>query len=233
MTDSKLILSWQEIKQNIQDIASSAGRDPQQVQLLAVSKGHPGHSVQALARQGQLDFGESYAQEALEKMQFVQEPGLRWHFIGRLQSNKAKYLAGSFALIHSLDRLKVAQVLHERCQALKIKQDILIQVNVVSDKTKAGVEPGQLLEFAQALQGLSSLSLQGLMCMPPFYEDPEQAREDFAELRRLKQNLEADLETALPHLSMGMSNDYPQAIQEGATLIRIGTQIFGPRNWGC
>ncbi|MGM0423343.1 MAG: YggS family pyridoxal phosphate-dependent enzyme [Thermodesulfobacteriota bacterium] len=231
MVDSGLISRWQEIKQRIRDIAQDAGRDPDQVQLLAVSKGHSAGSIQSLASQGQQDFGESYAQEALEKIDSLQLPGVRWHFIGRLQSNKAKYLAGRFTLIHSLDRPKLAQALHERCQGLKKNQDILIQVNIASDKTKAGVLPGELPEFAAGLEQYKRLRLQGLMCMPPFYQDPEQAREDFAALRRLKLWLEERLGQRLPHLSMGMSNDYQQAIQEGATLIRIGTRIFGPRKY--
>ncbi|MFP4479452.1 MAG: YggS family pyridoxal phosphate-dependent enzyme [Desulfohalobiaceae bacterium] len=231
MTDFGLIRRWQEIKNEIRAIAQQSGRNPDQVQLLAVSKGHPGLSIQTLAQQGQLEFGESYAQEALEKMDSLQLPRIRWHFIGRLQSNKAKYLAGRFALIHSLDRIKVAQALHARCQSLKKTQDVLIQVNIASDKSKAGLDTKQVYELAQELEQMQFLQLQGLMCMPPFYEDPEQAKEDFARMRKLKQNLEAHLGRSLPHLSMGMSHDYQQAIQEGATLIRIGTRIFGPRKY--
>lgn len=230
MSETELVRRWQALIAEIADIAQDAQRDPAQVQLIAVSKQYPAQDILTLARAGQADFGENYVQEALGKQQELLNTPINWHFIGRLQSNKAKYLAGSFALIHSLDRLKVASALHERCKKINKQQAVLIQVNMAAEKQKAGIMPTDLAGFAQSLQELDSLQLQGLMYMPPFAQDSEQTRLQFAGLERLRQELQQKLGRHLPHLSMGMSQDYALAIQQGATLIRIGTRIFGARD---
>lgn len=230
MVAQELSERWQQTRQDIAEATRKAGRNPQEVTLIAVSKLHPFASIAALARAGQLDFGENYVQEALEKQgEATSFPNIRWHFIGRLQSNKSKFVVGSFHLIHSLDRLKLARALHAKSLEYGVKQPVLIQVNLGEEEQKGGAAEADLYRFAAEVHSLEGLELKGLMCMPPFFDDGERARPFFARLRRLTQTLEKELGTSLPHLSMGMTGDYVQAIAEGATLVRIGTRIFGPR----
>ncbi|MFW6054749.1 MAG: YggS family pyridoxal phosphate-dependent enzyme [Thermodesulfobacteriota bacterium] len=230
MTDQSLGQRWQQTLNNIEEAARKAGRDPTEVGLVAVSKLHPYQSIAELVQAGQLDFGENYVQEAMEKQaegEALQR--IRWHFLGRLQTNKARFLAGRFHLIHSLDRLKMARALHQKALDYGVRQPVLIQVNLAEEEQKGGAAEDDLSRFAGEIHRLEGLKLRGLMCMPPFFDDGERARPYFSRLRKLKEMLERDLGTCLPHLSMGMSGDYVQAIAEGATLVRIGTRIFGPR----
>ncbi|MCF8104247.1 MAG: YggS family pyridoxal phosphate-dependent enzyme [Desulfohalobiaceae bacterium] len=230
MNDQTLVQRWRQTLDDIEEAARKAGRDPARVSLVAVSKLHPYQSIAELVQAGQLDFGENYVQEALEKQA---EEGtvqrIRWHFLGRLQTNKARFLAGRFHLIHSLDRLKMARALNSKSLDYGVRQPVLIQVNLAEEEQKGGAAKDDLSRFAGEIHGLEGLKLRGLMCMPPFFDDGEQARPYFSRLRKLKEVLERDLGIDLPHLSMGMSGDYAQAIAEGATLVRIGTRIFGPR----
>lgn len=217
------------VRSRIERACSRAGRDPSGVTLVAVSKTHPAPAVAALAAAGQRLFGESYVQEALPKMDALAALGLGWHFIGRLQKNKAKSVAGRFGLIHALDSLELAHMLHKKSTERGLVQPVLLQVNLACEDQKAGCSLEQALPLAQAVAGMTGLRLEGLMLMPPWNEDPEVNRPLFARTRRLRDDLAHRLGLALPHLSMGMSHDLEQAVEEGASLVRVGTDLFGPR----
>lgn len=224
-----IINRWQKIRSAIDQVAMDCNRNPEDIILVAVSKIHSAQAVQALAQAGHLDFGENYVQEALDKQDQLADVHLRWHFIGRLQSNKAKYLPGRFHLIHSLDRLKTAQILDQRCAQEHSVQPVLLQVNLAGEEQKGGIPESELKSVLKNVRDLPNLDVQGLMCMPPFFDDQERARPFFRRLAQIRDRLEQELDIQLTHLSMGMSGDYPAAIEEGATLLRIGTSIFGPR----
>ncbi|OIQ50407.1 hypothetical protein BerOc1_02338 [Pseudodesulfovibrio hydrargyri] len=217
------------VRQALAEAAKQAGRAPEDITLVAVSKLHPASDIRDLAETGQTEFGENYVQEALAKQEELAGLNVNWHFIGGLQSNKAKYVAGKFALVHSVDSSKLAQALHKKAASLDTVQDILIQVNIAGETQKSGITVGKLPELAEAVLGMGGLRLVGLMTLPPFFDDPERARPVFARLRELRDGLETRLGTALPHLSMGMTGDFVPAVREGATLVRIGTRIFGAR----
>jgi hypothetical protein len=218
-----------EIRDQITQAAREAGRDPSEVSLVAVSKTKPAAMVKEALAAGQLVFGENYVQESADKIPEV-GPGPEWHFIGHLQSNKAKLTAGLFDWVQTLDRIKLINALDRHAgQAGRVIQ-VLIQVNVGGEDQKAGCSPGQAAELAQAAAQAPNLRLRGLMTMPPFFDQPERVRPLFAELRRLSHTLARDLPAgSMDHLSMGMSGDFTAAIAEGATLVRVGTAIFGHR----
>ncbi|EGB15939.1 alanine racemase domain protein [Pseudodesulfovibrio mercurii] len=218
-----------EVREALAVAAGQAGRAAEDVTLVAVSKLHPASDIRDLAETGQTEFGENYVQEALDKQNELAGLNVNWHFIGGLQSNKAKYVAGKFALVHSVDSSKLAQALHKKAVSLDVVQDILIQVNIAGETQKSGITVESLPELAEAVLGMEGLRLVGLMTMPPFFDEPERARPVFARLRELRDGLEPRLGVSLPHLSMGMTGDFVPAVQEGATLVRIGTRIFGAR----
>ena len=215
------------VRERLAEAARAAGRAVKDIELVAVSKFHPARAVAALAAAGHKDFGESYVQEARSKQEALIDFDLRWHCIGHIQSNKIRSAAGRFYRIHSLDSLKSAQALAACGDARR--ERVLIQVNVRAERQKYGVLPIDLPALAEAVAGMDSLELEGLMCLPPFFDDGERARPYFALLRELCENLRIRLGLALPVLSMGMSGDFVQAVAEGATCVRIGTDIFGPR----
>ncbi|WP_027370593.1 YggS family pyridoxal phosphate-dependent enzyme [Desulfovermiculus halophilus] len=225
-----IIDRWENIRGRIVQSARNCGRNPEEITLVAVSKTHPARSVRVLAQAGHLDFGENYVQEALDKQEELADLNMRWHFIGRLQSNKAKFLPGRFHLIHSLDRVKTAQALDHNCAKHSVVQAVLLQVNLAGEDQKGGIPEADLIPASREIDALPGLDIQGLMCMPPFFDDQERARPFFRRLAQLRSQLENELGHALPHLSMGMSGDYPAAVEEGATLLRIGTSIFGARD---
>lgn len=219
-----------EVREEIAAAARRAGRQADDVRLVAVSKTHPAAAVRVLAAAGQRDFGESYVQEAIDKQsELFDIPGVRWHFIGGLQSNKARFVAGAFSLVHSVDSPKLAQALHKRASARDAVQDVLVQVNLGGEIQKRGTCGDDARCLCEAVLALPGLRLRGLMLMPPWDEDPEAVRPWFRGLRELRGRLEAELGTPLPELSMGMTNDFVQAVEEGATLVRVGTRIFGRR----
>jgi len=208
--------------------AQAAGRSPEAITLLAVTKGHPAEVVRAAAGAGLRNFGENYLQEALPKMEALAELDLTWHFIGHLQANKTRPVAQSFAWVHGVDRLKIATRLSEQRPYHAPPLNVCLEVNLAGEPDKGGVSPTELPALAAAVAQLPRLSLRGLMCLPPQETDPERARHWFRELARLK----SGLVPAIPHLdtlSMGMSGDFEAAILEGATVVRIGTLLFGPR----
>ena len=217
------------VREALDDAARSAGREPGDVTLVAVSKLHPASDIRALAETGQTDFGENYVQEALGKQEEMAGLDVNFHFIGGLQSNKAKFVAGNFTLVHSVDSPKLAQALHKKAESLGVVQDILIQVNIAGETQKSGITVESLPRLAEEAMGMHGVRLVGLMTMPPFFDEPERARPVFSRLRQLRDELEKQLGTKLPHLSMGMTGDFVPAVQEGATMVRIGTRIFGAR----
>jgi pyridoxal phosphate enzyme (YggS family) len=174
---------------------------------------------------GQCDFGENYVQEARDKM-LATDPGVRWHYIGRLQTNKAKYVVGRYALVHAVDRVELAAELSKRAVSASVVQPVLIEVRLDPAETKGGVEPSDVPALAEAIGGLAGLRLQGLMGMPPYASDPSLSRPYYSRLREMLGSLPPE---ARQILSMGMSGDFEVAIEEGATIVRVGTAIFGHR----
>lgn len=225
---SELSERYLKVKDRVHEACRKAGRDEQSVKLVAVSKFHPIENIIEVAELGQKEFGENYIQEALEKI--AVRPDLNWHAIGPVQSKKTKEIIGKFSLIESLASDSFLHELTKRTQAANCTQDVLIQVNIGREEQKSGLLPEELIPFSQKVLAVPTLKLCGLMCLPPFDENPEHTRPYFIELRELKEKLEKELGVTLPHLSMGMSADFPVAIEEGATIIRVGTDIFGPRH---
>ena len=221
------------IRERIAAAALRAGRDPASVRLVAVSKTQSAELVDEAARCGQLLFGENYVQEFTAKAATVTAP-VEWHFIGHLQSNKVKYLAGGVGMVHSVDRLSLAQEIDRQWGRLGKVCDILVQVNIACEASKGGTTTDELRELVGAVSRLPGLRVQGLMTMPPFFDDPEGARPYFHELKRLAGVLDAEGidGVEMSELSMGMSGDFEVAIEEGATLVRVGSAIFGERQYG-
>ncbi len=219
---------WRVVLDQMAAAARRASRAPECARLLAVSKLHPAQDILDLFNAGQTMFGENYVQEALGKMAILPQ-GISWHFIGHLQTNKVKSVIGRFSLIHGVDSLKLAHSLHDQAEAQGKVQDVLVQVNLAGETQKSGIFETDLPPLAEFLAGSSILRWQGLMLMPPFFDDPERARPYFARLRELAGTLRAGFGLPLPELSMGMTGDFEAAIEEGATLVRIGTRIFGER----
>jgi len=208
--------------------ATEAGRDPSAVKLLAVSKKQSLDKILAATAAGQRDFGENFVQEGLEKIRATAEKGLTWHFIGHLQSNKTRAVAENFDWVHTIDKLKLATRLSDQRPADRAPLNICLQVNVDDETSKSGVSVDALPELAAACNELPNIRLRGLMCLPAIRQEFEAQREPFARLRELLEDLE---QTGIPMdtLSMGMSGDFRAAILEGATIVRIGTAVFGER----
>ena len=219
-----------DINQRIRRAAESAGRDPASIRLVAVSKTRPAADIVQAATAGQRLFGENYVQEFAAKAAEVQD-AVEWHFIGHLQSNKVKYIAGKVALIHSVDRLALAEEISRQWGKLDSVCPVLIQVNISGETTKSGTTEAGAIQLVRECARLPHIRVLGLMTIPPFFDDPEAARPCFSELRRLSRTIAAEQIAGIEmrELSMGMSGDFEAAIQEGATLVRIGTAIFGAR----
>lgn len=225
-----------------------SGRKADEAELVAISKWHGLPSVLAVARHwrslgGRPVFGENYIQEAIAKQDGAAaagEGGLGWHFTGHLQSKKAKQAVGRFELIHTVDSMTLVHNLQKTLQKeenivknplLFSPQPVLVQVNLGLEESKSGMAPEELKRFLIELQGVGEVDVQGLMILPPFSENPEDTRPYFIRLRQMRDRLETELGIKLPHLSMGMSHDFEAAIEEGATLARVGTDIFGQRQY--
>ncbi|WP_071873365.1 YggS family pyridoxal phosphate-dependent enzyme [Atopomonas hussainii] len=215
------------VREQIREAAQAAERSPQSVHLLAVSKTKPASAIRAAHACGQRDFGENYLQEALDKQAELADLDLCWHFIGPIQSNKTRPIAEHFAWVHSVDRLKIAQRLSDQRPAHLPPLNICLQVNVSGEASKSGCEPAELAELAHAVSQLPNLKLRGLMAIPEPSEDLALLHQRFAAVRTLAAQLNLGLDT----LSMGMSQDLPVAIAEGATWVRIGTALFGARDY--
>lgn len=217
-----------KVHARIREAAQASGRDPQKVQLLAVSKTKPAIALREAFACGQRDFGENYLQEALAKQTELADLPLIWHFIGPIQSNKTKPIAEHFAWVHSVDRLKIAERLSAQRPSDLPPLNVCLQVNVSSEASKSGCRPAELPALARAVAGLPNLRLRGLMAIPEPTEDRAAQHAAFARLRALRDDLDLDLDT----LSMGMSHDLEAAIAEGATWVRVGTALFGARDYG-
>jgi hypothetical protein len=219
-----------QIEERIRTAAQRVGRNPDSVRLVAVSKTQPTEAVKAALAAGQQIFGENYVQEFLEKAQQLPE-SVEWHFIGSLQSNKVKYLAGLTTLIHSVDRLSLAREIDRQWEKIGKPCDMLLQVNISGEETKSGTTSEDLLQLARETSLLPHLRVRGLMTMPPFFDEPERVRPYFRELKRLAEVLASEKipGITMEELSMGMSGDFEVAIEEGATLVRVGSAIFGER----
>jgi len=210
--------------------AQQAGRDPATIRLLAVSKTCPATAIATAYAAGQPEFGENYLQEALPKMKLLSRfPKLVWHFIGSLQANKTRAVAEHFAWVHTVDRERIAKRLSEQRPATLAPLNVCIEVRLGTEPGKGGIRPGQVPALAAYIAGLPRLSLRGLMCIPPPSREVTRQRVAFARLRQLFEELNQDGH-GLDTLSMGMSGDFEAAILEGATLIRLGTAIFGTRS---
>ncbi len=220
-----------QIRTRIAAACRRAGRDPHAVRLVAVSKVKPATAIEQAFRAGQRLFGESYVQEFRDKSPQVDEP-VSWHFIGGLQTNKVKYLRGKVDMIHSVDRLPLAREIDKQWAKIDRAVDILIQVNVGDEESKSGCRPAELETLVRQIAALGHLRIRGLMCLPPNSEDPERVRPFFKLLRSLANEIDALRlpGVAMSELSMGMSGDFETAVEEGATLVRIGTAIFGARD---
>ncbi|MEG2139421.1 MAG: YggS family pyridoxal phosphate-dependent enzyme [Bilophila sp.] len=218
------------VRERLRSAAKTAGRAPEDIRLIAVSKLHPVAAIVAATTFGQRVFGENYVQEALAKQDALANTDIEWHFIGHVQTNKAKDVTGRFALIHTVDSQKFAETLARRLPDSVAHQGVLLQVNIGDEPQKAGVDIADLPALAEAVLALPRLTVRGLMCLPPVFDAGEDARPYFARLRNLRDQLESRLGIVLPELSMGMSGDCSQAVEEGATLVRVGTDIFGPRS---
>jgi len=217
-----------ELRGRIAAAARSAGRDPEAVRLVGVSKRQPAEAVRAALDAGLRDFGENFVQEALDKMDALGETPARWHFIGALQSNKTAAVAERFDWVHSVDRLKLARRLSAQRPAGLAPLNVCVQVNIGDEQSKSGVAPAETAALAREIAGLPRLALRGLMAVPPAESDPERQRAWCRQLAALYEGLRAE-GVPLDTLSMGMSADLEAAIAEGATLVRIGTAIFGER----
>ncbi|MHB8067066.1 MAG: YggS family pyridoxal phosphate-dependent enzyme [Desulfobaccales bacterium] len=218
----------EEVRQRIATAARKAGRDPAAVHLVAVSKTVDAERIRDALAAGQKIFGENYLQEARGKIEAL-GPGAQWHFIGHLQTNKAKAAVELFHLIHSVDRLNLAQALEKAAAQTGKIQEILLQTNLAGEETKSGAPPEAVPELLRETVRLPHLRVMGLMTMPPWLDDPEAVRPYFRGLRELRDRLLQLAICPLPELSMGMSGDFETAIEEGATLVRVGTAIFGRR----
>jgi hypothetical protein len=222
---------YEAVQERVDAAALRAGRDPGEVTLVAVSKTWPADVVAAAADAGIPVFGENRAQELKEKHS-VLGSRVRWHFVGPLQSNKVRAVVGVAELVHSVDRYGLAEAIARRARSLGVVQDVLVEVNVGGEATKHGVEPAAAVRLAEEVAALEGISVRGLMAIPPRAGDPEATRPYFRDLASLRDLAAASVPGAI-ELSMGMSADFEVAIEEGATIVRVGEAIFGPRRAGA
>jgi pyridoxal phosphate enzyme (YggS family) len=219
------------IKERIKTAAVTCGRDPGSIRLVAVSKTKPAHLVKEAMDSGIETFGENYIQEARKKILDLSAYPASWHFIGHLQTNKAKYAVKLFDLIHTVDSVKLALELNQQAKKIDKIQDILVQVNTGMETSKSGVSPDDTMALVRQLSAFDHIRIRGLMTIPPLYNEPDRVAPYFRMLRELRDRVSGE---NIPHvnmdeLSMGMTGDFETAISEGATLVRIGTAIFGQR----
>jgi pyridoxal phosphate enzyme (YggS family) len=217
-----------QVRARVADACARTGRDPKSVRLVAVSKTVPPAGVAEAFAAGQTIFGENRVQEALAKMG-VLGPGPTWHLVGHLQKNKARQAAGAFELIHGIDDRELAVELDRRAAAMALRQPVLVQANLAGEATKSGADEDGLMPLLAAVSGLPHLDVRGLMIIPPPGADPEASRPWFRRLSELRDRAVSLLGHPLPELSMGMTDDFEVAVEEGATLVRVGRAIFGER----
>lgn len=220
------------VEENIRLACERAGRNPEEVTLICVSKTKPVEMIEEAYRCGKREFGENKAQEMKEKHEILPDD-IKWHFIGHLQTNKIKYVLGRACLIHSVDSLHLAQAIDRECQKRGCEADILVEVNVAQETSKFGLKLDDTMEMVQEIANLSHLHVKGLMTIAPFTENPEENRNIFRQLKKLSVDIRAkNIDNVdMNVLSMGMTGDYQIAIEEGATHVRVGTGIFGERDY--
>ncbi len=220
------------IHERIDQVASRCNRSAESIRLIAVSKTMPAAVVREAIDSGVTDLGENYIQEARDKVNELATAPVNWHFIGHLQSNKAKYAVRLFDLIHSVDSLKLATELNKYAQKIDKIQAVLVQVNVAQEESKSGIFVEETIGLLKQLSRLDNISVKGLMTMPPYFNAPDKVRPFFAALRDLRDRIRTENITGIgmDELSMGMTGDFEAAIEEGATMVRIGTAIFGERH---
>jgi len=229
--ETDIVSNIMNIRQRMAAAAERSGRNPADIQLMAVSKTVPPERIREALNAGITWFGENYVQEAREKIPAIGQ-NASWHMIGHLQTNKVKYVVHLFDWIHSVDRLELAKELDKRAAQNQRTLKVLIEVNVSGEASKNGMEPSRVLEFVRQISVLPNLSVQGLMTMPPYSDNPEDARPFFIALRRLRDEIASENipGVQMKELSMGMTDDFEVAIEEGATIIRVGRAIFGERH---
>ncbi|MDA8403646.1 MAG: YggS family pyridoxal phosphate-dependent enzyme [Desulfobacteraceae bacterium] len=220
-----------QIQERIRQAAVLCGRNPDSIQLVAVTKTVPPATIRQAMDAGLRIFGESYLQEAAAKINAIADNRLSWHFIGHLQSNKAKFAVCCFDLIHSVDSASLAEALNRQAGRIHKIQNVLVQVNISGESTKSGTSIKETAALVYAIREMKNLSVKGLMTIPPFFDQPEKARPYFKALADLKEEIQKQSRSGneMTELSMGMTGDFEVAIEEGATLVRIGTAIFGER----
>jgi PLP dependent protein len=226
---SSVAANLERVLAQISDAARKAGRSPDDVQLVAISKTHDAERIREAVEAGQNLFGESRVQEARAKIPLLPS-NLCWHFVGHLQKNKIRHALSLFELFHSVDSLSLAQEINRIADEEGMHPRVLLEINVAGEGSKFGFRPDKLRQEMEALLALPRLSIEGLMTIPPLEKEAEASREYFVDLRKLRDRLETEFQMKLPHLSMGMTNDFPVAVEEGATLARVGTAIFGERS---
>lgn len=231
MTNQSIQSNLETIKKRIEDAAIAAGRNPSDIKLVAVSKTKPAEAVIEAAEAGATIFGENYIQESIEKAEAISNPDISWHFIGHLQSNKAKFAVKIFDLIHSVDSFKLAKELNKQAGKIGKTQNVLVQINISMEETKSGVSEEEAEALVRDISGLENISVKGLMTMPPYYNEPELVKPYFKALKKISDKIEALnlANVSMKELSMGMTGDFEPAIAEGSTFVRIGTAIFGSR----
>lgn len=226
---SLLKRNWEALLERVEKACLRAGRNREEVKILGASKGQSPEKIRLLASFGLNLLGENYVQEAESKREALKDLSLEWHFIGRLQTNKVKRAIKLFHLIETVDRISLAKELEKRLAAEGRVLPIFIEVNIGHEPTKGGVLPENLVGFAEEILKLPHLEVRGLMCLPPWSEDPEKVRPYFIRMRELFEEFKPFFGAPFRELSMGTSHDFEVAIEEGATLIRVGTLLFGPR----
>ena len=221
-----------EVRENIRKACEKSGRSPKEVTLIAVSKTKPLFMLEEAYEAGARDFGENKVQEILEKCPRMPEDA-RFHMIGHLQRNKVKYIVDKVAMIHSVDSLRLAETIEKEAEKKDVTVPILIEVNVAQEESKFGLKPEEVLPFIEQIAGFSHIQVKGLMTIAPYVENAEENREIFRELKKLSVDIAAKNinNVTMSVLSMGMTGDYMVAVQEGATMVRVGTGIFGARNY--
>ena len=221
-----------EVENNILDACERSGRNPEEVTLIAVSKTKPVDMLQEVYNEGIRDFGENYVQELADKIEIMPKD-IRWHMIGHLQRNKVKYIVGKVACIHSVDSLRLAEVINERSIKLGVVTKIMAEVNIAGEESKFGFTRDEVFDFAEKVSTMEGVKLVGLMTSAPYVNDPEENRQYFREMKSLSVDInEKNINNInITELSMGMTNDYIVAVEEGATHVRVGTAIFGARNY--
>ena len=225
---NEIAANLERVRAQIAEAAKKSGRAIDQIELVAISKTHEAEKVRAAFDAGQALFGESKVQEARAKMPLLPSAA-RWHFVGRLQKNKIRHALPLFELFHSVDSLELAQQMNRIAEEEGSRPRILLEVNVAGEGSKIGFAPDALQAQMQTLLDLPRLTIEGLMTIPPLAPEAETSRQHFIALRELRDRFTSEFQVALPHLSMGMTGDFVVAIEEGATLVRVGTAIFGKR----